>query len=54
MVLRVFAVTRRADRDSSNALHEDLKPHACKFTSSYRVKSKFHTVALLYINVLGL
>jgi len=57
MLLREFALTRSedpADHDSSNALRKDLKAHACPFTASDRVKSIFHTVALLSINVFGL
>jgi len=57
MVLRRFAVTRSedpADHDSSNVLREDLKAHACTFTSSDGVESKFHTAALVSVNVFGL
>jgi hypothetical protein len=54
MVLRGFACARSedtADHDWSNALREDMKAHACKFTSSDGVKSNFHTETLLSVNV---
>jgi hypothetical protein len=57
MVLRGFAVTMSedpADHDSSNVLREDLKAHACTFTSSDGVESKFHTAAFVSVNVFGL